>query len=505
MMRLWFLAATSIALTAGAAHCSEITILTPQPGEEVDSLTVPVAFRLGAVFANTEPELTIEVDGKPAPTRRGMKVVSEGPALQEVTVVIPPKSCEISLSALAPDGSKHRATVSIKYNDKGENESKRLYILAVGISDYANNDLDLKLAAKDAQDFVEAMLLQRGNLYSDVEVRKLLNTEATREAIMEGLHWLSTSVTQHDRAILFMAGHGENDKGSFFFLPTDADVDKIMVSCIRWTEIQDTVNTMPCQTVVFLDACHSGGISGRRAVPMDMTSVLSSWQQTPTTAGSAMFSSSTGRQYSKEKEEWGNGAFTKALLEGLSGKAINEPFGEITLKQLDAFISERVKEITDGAQSPTTSFTPDLPDFPVAFAGCITAHEARMRKQQELESALEQAAVAINSAFRASQMLFHAKAKVERLQALNSDGFADDAIVDLRKQIDEHQSTVDENLAFLNKLAGADASIAVAKALAAREAQLVRDLEAVTADQTAEVAKTAFRTIKQQIKLPDHH
>jgi hypothetical protein len=488
-----------------SANCSGITIISPQAGEEVESLTVAVAFRLGAVFGNTEPELSFEVDGKAAPMRRGMKVVSEGPALQEATVVIPPKSCEISLSAVAPDGSKHRASVSIKYNNQSENASTRLYILAVGISDYANDDLDLKLAAKDAQDFAAAMLLQKGNLYSEVEVRKLLNADATRAAIMEGLHWLSTSATQHDRAILFMAGHGENDKGSFFFLPTDADVDKIMVSCIRWTEIQDTVNTMPCQTVVFLDACHSGGISGRRAVPMDMTSVLSSWQQTPTTAGSAMFSSSTGRQYSKEKEEWGNGAFTKAVLEGLSGKAINEPFGEITLKQLDAFISERVKEITDGLQSPTTSFTPDLPDFPLAFAGCITAHEARMKKQQELEIALERAAVAVNSAFRASQMLFHAKAKIEKLQALNSDGFADDAIADLEKQIGEHQSTKKENLAVLNQLAGADASIAVARALAEREAQLVRDLETVTTDQTAEVAKIAFQSLKQQINLPDHH
>ena len=96
--------------------------------------------------------------------------------------------------------------------------------------------------------------------------------------------------------MLFMAGHGDNDKGSFFFLPADADAQKIFISCLRWTEIEQTVNTMPCHTVVFLDACHSGGVTGRRAVPTDMQTITSAWQQTPSEAGSAMFCSSTGKQ-----------------------------------------------------------------------------------------------------------------------------------------------------------------------------------------------------------------
>jgi len=146
-----------------------------------------------------------------------------------------------------------------------------------------------------------------------------------------------------------------------------------------------------------------------------------------------------------------------------------------------------------------------LPDIPLAFAGDVTAYQARIKEEQQLESAKEQAATSINAAFRASQKLFHAKAKIEKLQALNSDGFANDAIAEIQEQVNEHQATVDQNLAALNQLAGTDASIAVAQALAAREAQLQKDLETVAADQTAEVAKTAFQTLKQQISLPDHH
>lgn len=469
------------------------------------SLSVDVAFRLGPEFRGATPDVRFQVDGEAAPTKRGMKVVGDSAAPQQETITIPAKNCQISVSAVAPDGSEQRASVSVKYAGQAQANSSRLYVLSVGISDYANDRLDLKLPSKDAVDFAEAMMRQKGNLYSDVQVTTLINEGATREKIMDGLFWLSSSATQHDRAMLFMAGHGDNDKGSFFFLPSDADINKIFVTCIRWTEIQETVNTMPCQTVVFLDACHSGAVTGRRSVPMDMTGILSAWQQTPSTAGSAMFSSSTGKQYSQEKEEWGNGAFTKALLEGLSGKAIEEPYGPVTLKKLDAFISERVKEITEGAQSPTTTTTPDLPDIPLAFAGDVSAHQARIKEEQQLEDAKEQAATSINAAFRASQKLFHAKAKIEKLQALNSDGFANDAIAELQKQVTEQQSVLDQNVAALNQLAGGGTSIAVAQALVAREAQLRKDLETVAADKTAEVAQIAFQTLKQQINLPEHH
>jgi hypothetical protein len=488
-----------------SAYCAGITILSPRNGQEVKSLSVDVAFRLGSVFATSKPDVRFLVDGEEVPTKRGMKVVGDAAAPQQETVTIPAKNCEISLVAVAPDGTEQRASVSVKYAGRAQANSTKLYVLAVGVSDYRNDSLDLKLAAKDAEDFADAISRQKGNLYSDVVVTKLTNSEATREKIMDGLDWLSTSVTQHDRAMLFMAGHGDNDRGSFFFLPSDADVERMMATSVRWTDIKDTVSSMPCQTVVFLDACHSGGVSGRRAVPRDMNTVLEDWQTADSTAGSAMFSSSTGKQYSQEKEEWGNGAFTKALLEGLSGKAIEEPYGPVTLKKLDAFVSERVKEITSGAQSPTTSYTPDLPDIPLAFAGDVTAYQARIKEEQQLEAAKEQAATSINAAFRASQKLFHAKAKIEKLQALNSDGFANDAIAEIQKQVNEHQAVVDQNLAALNQLAGTDASIAVAQALVAREAQLQKDLETVAADQTAEVAKTAFQTLKQQINLPDHH
>ena len=79
-----------------------------------------------------------------------------------------------------------------------------------------------------------------------------------------------------------------------------------------------------------------------------------------------VFTASTGRQLSLEDPAWGNGAFTKALVEGLSGKADLQKTGRITLKGLDYYIDERVKELTGGRQSPVSIAPSGVPDFPIA-------------------------------------------------------------------------------------------------------------------------------------------
>lgn len=81
-----------------------------------------------------------------------------------------------------------------------------------------------------------------------------------------------------------------------------------------------------------------------------------------------VFAASTGNQYSLENSTWSNGAFTKAVVEGLNGKADERRTGRITVTMLDLYIAERVKELTKDQQTPTTTKPHSVPDFPVALA-----------------------------------------------------------------------------------------------------------------------------------------
>jgi len=241
-------------------------------------------------------------------------------------------------------------------------------VLAVGVSDYDNPKYKLGLAAKDAKDFAAALQNQKGKLYREVEVKLLSDKKASRDEVLEGLDWLQKQVTSKDIGMMFLAGHGFNDAtGVYYFMPSNADLEKLKSTGVVFTEIKNTLSNLAGKALFFVDTCHSGNVlgGGRRAISADITGVINELASAEN--GVVVFSSSTGRQYSLENPEWGNGAFTKALVEGFNGKANYNKTGRITHKMLDFYISERVKEITGGKQTPVTQAPGGVPDFPIAL------------------------------------------------------------------------------------------------------------------------------------------
>ena len=50
----------------------------------------------------------------------------------------------------------------------------------------------------------------------------------------------------------------------------------------------------------------------------------------------------------------------------MNGRADYGGKGRITVNMLDLYLSERVKELTKGRQTPTTTKPQTIPDFPIA-------------------------------------------------------------------------------------------------------------------------------------------
>lgn len=244
----------------------------------------------------------------------------------------------------------------------------KLYVLAVGVSKFKKRpQSNLQFASKDASDFVNAVKALQGKLYREVVSKVLLDDKATRDTIIDGLQWLKRQTTQHDVAMIFMSSHGINESGQYYVIPSDYDPARVEASSVLYTYIKDAVASIPGKVIVFMDTCHAGDVLGRRgakAIPADINRVVN--ELVSAENGAVVFTSSTGRQQSFEDEKWGNGAFTKALIEGLRGKADFTKKGVITINMLDLYISERVKELTGGKQTPTTAKPDTIQDFPVA-------------------------------------------------------------------------------------------------------------------------------------------
>ena len=244
-----------------------------------------------------------------------------------------------------------------------------LYVLAVGVSKYKDAGIQLAFAAKDASDFANVFKLQENQLYRRVEVKLLTDANARRDDILDGLEWIRREMTSRDVGVVFMAGHGINDSdGVYYYLPQDADPERLKRSAVIFTEIRNTLAALPGKALFFVDTCHSGNVlgTGRRALGNDLTSVVNELSSAEN--GVIVFAASTGRQFAQESSEWRNGAFTRAVVEGMSGKADVARTGRVTHKMLDLYVSERVKAMTRGSQSPVTIVPLGISDFPVAIS-----------------------------------------------------------------------------------------------------------------------------------------
>jgi WD40 repeat protein len=347
-----------------------VTILSPRDSEILTQPEITITYAVRSSSAEPVTGIRVLIDGRPARQERGLKVVGKGTQEETLKITIPERDCEISLIAENRLAASEPATVRILYRGKTEKAEEfvvkpNLYILAIGVSLYQDKNLTLQFAAKDAKDFAQALEKQKGGLYRDVQVRLLTDAQATRDDVMDGLDWIQKETTAKDVAMVFIAGHGVNDPtGNYYFLPANVDTGKLKRTGVVFSDIKNTLNSLAGKALFFMDTCHSGNVMGSRRAQTDITGLVNELASAEN--GVVVFASSTGKQYSLEDASWGNGAFTKALVEGLSGKADYTGKGKITINMLDLYISEKVKELTRGQQTPTTTKPQTIADFPVA-------------------------------------------------------------------------------------------------------------------------------------------
>ena len=239
----------------------------------------------------------------------------------------------------------------------------RLYLLAVGVAHYDDPTLQLGYSVKDAQDFAEAFRNNTG-LYREVVVKVL--PDATQADLLDGLDWLRAQVTAKDVGVFFFAGHGVNDPDNdFYFMPRDVNTERLRRTGVSYLELKKTLGTLPGKVIAFIDACHSGNVLGTRRGRTDINAVVNDLISAEN--GVVVFTSSTGCQFSLEDAAWGNGAFTKALVEGLGGQADYTGDGVVSVNELDTWSADRVKKLAQNRQTPTTTKPKTIENFPLVL------------------------------------------------------------------------------------------------------------------------------------------
>ena len=344
-----------------------IEIISPKSVFKTSNKQVTIRYKVRTPSGNPVTGIRVLINGRPNSGTRGLSLVSTETESEtkSIKVDIPETDCMISLIAQSKYNSSNPANLEIDWLDKKEEviEKPRLFILAVGVSDYNDESLKLQFASKDASDFVSLMLKQEGGMYKEIFVKTLLNKEANTSNILDGLDWIQKETKSSDYAMIFLSGHGVNDSlGHYYFLPSNFEQDKFKRTGVSYVEIKNTLNSIRGKVVFFGDTCHSANVFGKNN-STDITVLINELSDVEN--GIVVFTSSTKKQVSLENESWGNGAFTKALLEGLGGKADYSKKGRVTINMLDLYISERVKELTNNKQTPATSKPDTIADFQI--------------------------------------------------------------------------------------------------------------------------------------------
>jgi uncharacterized caspase-like protein len=156
-------------------------------------------------------------------------------------------------------------------------------LLAVGISQYQSDKIkDLTVCDKDAQAIAAAFGRIAG---SSLKQRLLLDAQATKQAIREGVEWLAKTAGKGDLAIFYYSGHGasdpdntsdeEPDRKDEFLCPHDCGSVPGMATFIRDDELHEWLAAVSEKTnhvAVILDSCHSGTaiMAPQTAIPKEI-------------------------------------------------------------------------------------------------------------------------------------------------------------------------------------------------------------------------------------------
>ncbi len=245
-------------------------------------------------------------------------------------------------------------------------ELPSLYVLAIGVSKYPGTR-KLDYAAADAQALAEAYRQHSRPLFQSMEVKQITDEQATRKGIFDGLLWLREKMNQKSVGVVFFAGHGEKDQdGSLYFLPIDFEEKNLAGSALDADSLKKQLAGIPGRLTLILDACHSGEIgSGKTRGTGSLTDGLIR-DLTAEENGLIVMCSTLGSEQAQESHAHRHGMFTVALLEGLSGQAKKTTDGAVYLTALDAYVVERVRELSKGQQHPVTSKPTTVRDIPVS-------------------------------------------------------------------------------------------------------------------------------------------
>lgn len=192
--------------------------------------------------------------------------------------------------------------------------------LVVGINEYAFEPLSL--CVRDAEDMAQVLEMRDFNF----EVRCLLDFDASRRTLLDGLAWLRDP--ELDLACLYLSGHGWATSHGTFFVTADGVAGDEGIDVRSIPGLLGAPGTGATQRLMLYDFCHSGFATARNTKPGITHASLTTKQLRDAVSASdlgaaaAVIAACRDDQLAYEYSALQHGKLTYHLLDGLLGNAI---------------------------------------------------------------------------------------------------------------------------------------------------------------------------------------
>jgi len=225
--------------------------------------------------------------------------------------------------------------VSVKSSTEADQQSNiaQLWAVLIGVNDYQNSGFtSLQYSAADCQALGQALKeathgFQTCELLVHNDYAADLPTVA---AVRASLKRIAREATTNDNIVFYFSGHGvlESSTQQAVLCLQDTTSDDLLGTGLAISEILRHLGecTAPIQ-LVWLDACHSGGVSWQQTPNNPTPQLIERLQERAArTQGFYALLSCDRAQQSWEFPELGHGVFTYYLIRGLQGEAANHQY-----------------------------------------------------------------------------------------------------------------------------------------------------------------------------------
>jgi len=349
-----------VQFTAPAANSTKLTINLKNRGGGIGKVTVLVngkeitADARGATFNPQAPQAQLTIDLSGTPVKFG----------QENTIEVLARNTEGYLESSRGLGAFWKPTAPTQPDDLPE-----LYAIIGGVSEYGDSKMNLRFAAKDAEDFARAISLGARQLFGVDKTHITTLSSSGKSGVVaptkenfRSAFKAARKAKPGDVLLIYLAGHGtalrlSGDNDTYCYFTSDARGIELTDPTLRgqWAitsdEMVEWIKEIPAlKQVMILDTCAARAAAERFSLPRNLSSdQIRAMDRLKDRTGFHVLMGSAADKVSYETSRFSQGLLTYSLLEGIKGAAlVRDEYVDVS--KLFQYAADRVPDLARSIQ-----------------------------------------------------------------------------------------------------------------------------------------------------------